>query len=446
MTHQPNGSPAQPMPKVVAASLSGAMLEWYDFNLYGISAALVFSRLFFPDIDPVLGTLASLATFGVGFVSRPIGALVFGHLGDRVGRKQVLVTTMMIIGGATFLIGLLPDYHSIGLWAPALLVLLRLVQGLGLGGEFGGASLLTVEHAPRARRGFWGSLPQTGGAIGYLIAVSVVSLFAALPDDQFLSWGWRIPFLLSAVLLAVGLVVRLKIQETPAFDEVKRTGRRERIPLWTALRRYPRSIAVAFGARIGEAGSSQIYQPFVISYVTTSLGYGENVALTGVVLYNVIALALIPVAGAISDRVGRRPLYLAGGVLVALTAFPYFWLLNSGSTWWAWTAMALAALGSAVCMSSLQATLFTEMFGVRVRYSGMSFAYQTSAMVAGFVPAAATSLLVASGGAIWPVAALVAALGLASVVSTAFMRETRELDVSELESRGTGARTAAGDP
>jgi len=443
MPHPPHGSPQrQSMRKVVAASLSGAMLEWYDFNLYGISAALVFGKLFFPDIDPVLGTLASLATFGVGFVSRPIGALIFGHLGDRVGRKQVLVTTMMIIGGATFLIGLLPSYHSIGLWAPGLLVLLRLVQGLGLGGEFGGASLLTVEHSPRARRGFWGSIPQTGGAIGYLVAVIVVGLFSGLPEEQFLSWGWRIPFLFSAVLLVVGLVVRLRIEETPAFQAVKDTGGQERIPLLTALRRYPRSIIVGFGVRVGEAGSSQIYQPFAISYVTTSLGYGQSVALTGVVLYNVIGLALIPVAGAISDRVGRKPIYLVGALFVTLSAFPYFWLLESGSTALVWTAMALAVLGGAVCMSSLQATMFTEMFGVGVRYSGMSFAYQLSAMVAGFVPAIATSFLVASGGASWPVATLAVGLGLVSAVSTLFLRETRDVDVSELEANRTAEARA----
>ncbi|GAB3455727.1 MFS transporter [Streptomonospora sediminis] len=434
------------MSKVVAASLSGALLEWYDFNLYGLSAALVFNELFFPDADPLIGTLASLATFGVGFVSRPIGALLFGHLGDRVGRKQILVATMLIIGGATFLIGLLPDFNTIGVWAPTLLVLLRLVQGLGLGGEFGGASLLTVEHAPRNRRGFWGSLPQTGGPIGYLIAVSVVSLFAMLPQDDFLAWGWRIPFLLSAVLLVVGLFVRLKIEETPAFDRVKQAKSQVRIPLLTALKRHPRSIIVGFGARIGEAGTSQIYQPFAISFLTTSLGYSQGVALTGIIIYNIIGLALMPVAGAISDRIGRRPLYMAGGVLVALTAFPYFWLLEMGSTWWAWTAMGIAAIGGAVCMSSLQATLFTEMFSVKVRYSGMSFAYQSSAMVAGFVPAVATSLLIAGGESTWPVALLVVGLGAVSVVSTLFMHETRHVDTAERESEaeagaGAGAHT-----
>lgn len=442
MPHPPETpGPRQPMHKVVAASISGAMLEWYDFNLYGISAALVFSKLFFPDIDPVLGTLAALATFGVGFVSRPIGAVIFGHLGDRLGRKQVLVTTMMIIGSATFLTGLLPTYGAVGLWAPALLVCLRLVQGLGLGGEFGGASLLTVEHAPRARCGFWGSIPQTGPAIGYLIAVLVVGLFSGLPEGQFVAWGWRVPFLFSAVLLVAGLVVRLRIEETPAFQAVKDSGRQERLPLVTALRRYPRQLALGFGARLGEAGSSQIYQPFAISYVTTSLGHGRGVALTGVVLYNLVGIALIPLAGTISDRIGRKPIYLAGALFVALSAFPYFWLVDSGSVPLIWAAMALAVLGGAVCMSGLQATMYAEMFGVGVRYSGMSLAYQFSAMVAGFVPAIATSFLVASGGASWPVALLAVVLGLVSAVSTLFLRETRDVDTTEREAtRSTQAR------
>ncbi len=431
--HTDNPRTAQPMRKVVAASLSGAMLEWYDFNLYGISAALVFSRIFFPEVDPLIGTLASLATFGAGFVSRPIGALIFGHFGDRVGRKTVLVTTMLIIGGATFLIGCLPTFQSIGLWAPGMLVFLRLVQGFGLGGEFGGASLLTVEHAPRERRGFWGSLPQTGAPIGYLIAVSVVSLFALLPEDQYLSWGWRVPFLLSAVLLVVGLMVRMRIEETPAFRTVQDTKDQAKLPLLEALRRHPKNLAIAFGARLGEAGSSQIYQPFAISFVTTSLGYSQGVALTGVVIYNIIGLLLIPVAGALSDRVGRRPIYLTGAAVVTLTAFPYFWALESGSIAWVWTAMGLAALGGAVCMSSQQATLFTEMFSVNVRYSGMSVAYQASAMVAGFVPAIATSFLVASDEAAWPVAVLVAVIGAISFVSTLFLRETRFVDDTELD-------------
>lgn len=423
----------QPMSKVVAASLSGATLEWYDFNLYALSAALVFNKLFFPDINPMLGTLAALATFGTGFVLRPLGGLLFGHLGDRVGRKQILIATMLIIGGATFLVGLLPDYRTIGVWAPILLVLLRLVQGLGLGGEFGGASLLTVEHAPRGRRGLWGSLAQTGGPIGYLIAVGVTSLFATMPYEQYLSWGWRVPFLFSAVLLAVGLIVRLKIAETPAFQAVKETGSAERIPLMAVLRRYPRTVALAFGARIGEAATSQIYQPFAITYLTTNLGFDKSVALIGVVGYNTLGLLLIPVAGAISDRIGRKPIYLAGAIFVVISAFPYFWALDSASHAAAWVAMTLIGLGSAVCMSGLQATFLAELFGTNVRYSGLSVAYQLSALVAGFIPAIATSLLLAGHGASWPVAVLVVVLGLISLVCTLWLTETRHTDQSELE-------------
>lgn len=425
MTEATPVPPRQAMSKIILASLSGATLEWYDFNLYGISAAIVFNKLFFPDVAPLLGTLAALATFGVGFVLRPVGGVLFGHLGDRIGRKKVLVATIVIIGGATFLIGLLPDYNTIGLWAPVLLVVLRLLQGLGLGGEFGGASLLATEHAPRERRGFWGSLPQIGGPIGYLIGVAVMALFGLLPDAQFLSWGWRVPFLLSAVLLVVGLIVRMKIVETPAFENVKNSRSRERIPVLAALRKHPKAIALAFGARIGEAGSSQIYQPFIITYLATNMGLGKGVAFTGVIIYDVLGLALIPVAGALSDRIGRRPIYLTGAAFVTLTAFPYFLMIDTGSRALAWTAMGLATLGGAVCMSSLQPTFFTELFGASVRYSSLSVAYQISAMVAGFVPAIATSFLVAAGGASWPVAVMLCVLGAISFASTLFLTETR---------------------
>ena len=422
----------QPMRKVMAASLSGAALEWYDFNLYGISAALVFNKIFFPDVDPAIGTLAALATFGAGFVLRPIGALLFGHLGDRVGRKKSLVATMLIIGVATCLIGLLPDYRQAGLWAPGLLVTLRLVQGVGLGGESAGAALLTVEHAPRARRGFWGSIPQVGGPLGYLIAVGVTSLFALLPDDQFLSWGWRVPFLLSVVLTGAGVLVRRTIEETPDFARVRQSGTREKMPLVAAVKKYPRTLALAFGARIGEAASSQIYQPFAIAYVTTTMGYGKSAALLGVVFYNVLCLLAIPFAGALSDRIGRRPLYLAGAAFVILSAFPYFWFLDSHSTPLAWTAMTLAALGGAAGMSSVQATYFTELFGPRVRYSALGIASQASALVAGFVPAIATSLVVAAGGS-WPLSVLLAVVGLVSLASAILLKETRDRDVAEAE-------------
>lgn len=424
-----DGSPpaAQSMRQVIAASLSGAALEWYDFNLYGLSAALVFNKLFFPDVDPVLGTLASLATFGVGFVLRPLGAVVFGHLGDRIGRKKSLVATMLIIGSGTALIGALPDYRAIGIWAPVLLVALRMVQGLGLGGEWAGASLLAVEHAPRTRRGLWGSIPQTGAPIGYLLAIGITSLFAALPEEQFLSWGWRLPFLLSVLLTGTGLLVRRTIAETPEFQQIRSEGVREKSPVVATLRTCPRTTVLAFGARLGEACSSQIYQPFVIAYATDTLGYPSYVALTGVVLYNVLGLLLIPVVGSLSDRVGRRPPYLAGSAFVALSAFPYFWLVDSGSTAAAWTAMALAALGGAVCMSGIQGAFFTELFGARVRYSALGIATQASAMVAGFVPALAAAL-VAGAGSSRPLPLLLTAVGAVSFLSTWLLSETREHD------------------
>lgn len=419
-----------PMKKVAGASFAGAFLEWYDFNLFGIASALVFNQLFFPNFAPLAGTLAAFAGFAAGFLMRPIGAVIFGHFGDRVGRKSVLVATMLLIGGTTFLIGLLPTYAAIGIWAPVLLVALRLVQGLGLGGEFGGAALMTVEHAPRNKRGFWGSIPQLGPTAGFLFGTSIVGLFTfLLSDEQFLSWGWRVPFLLSAILLAVGLFIRLKILETPAFRQVKESGTEAQIPIWDLLRTYPKTTALTFGARLAEPGSAKLYLVFALTYVTTQVGLSRDVALAGVIVTNVIALILIPIIGALSDRVGRRPLYMVGAILMALYAFPYFWLLNTGALALVLLALSLSWIAGAI-MASLQSTFFTELLGTRVRYSGLSVAYQLSATATGFFPAI-FALLLATTGAWWPLAAIIVAIALISLVCTYLLAETFRNDVSE---------------
>lgn len=411
------------MVAVAVASVSGAFLEWYDFNLYGISAALVLNHLFFPSGNPTVSTLSSLATIGAGFVLRPIGGFVFGHIGDRIGRKASLIATMTIIGAATVLVGLLPTYESIGIWAPVLLVILRLIQGLGLGGEYGGAALLTVEHAPTGRRGFWGSLPQLGGPAGYLVATGVFSVFAALPHGQFFSWGWRVPYLIAAVMLLAGLFVRLRVMETPSFTQVRTSGTQERLPVLTLFRRFPKTIALTFGARLAEGGSSQIYQPFAIAYITTQLHKPNSVALIGVSIYNALALILTPLVGAWSDRVGRRPLYMTGAILVMVTAFPFFTLLDTRTAGVMWLGMAMA-IGGAVFMGSVQATFFTELFGTRVRYSALSIAYQLSALATGFLPAIATSAIIAAGGSPWPAAGITAGIGGVSLVCVMLLRET----------------------
>jgi len=432
------------MRTVALASFMGATFEWYDFFLYGTAAAVVFGPLFFPNVDPLIGTLASFATFGVGFVTRPIGGLVFGHYGDRIGRKSMLILTLLIMGVATFLIGLLPTYSVIGIWAPVLLVLLRLCQGLGLGGEYGGAALMTIEHSPRDRRGFYGSLPQVGVPVGLLLATGLFALFSLLPEEQFLAWGWRVPFLLSIVLLGVGLFVRARIAETPAFSEVKETGTEAQMPIVDLLRTYPKNILLALGARFADTAASNIFNAFAIAYVSRQLGLSATLALTGVVIAAAIEIFLLPLFGALSDRIGRRPLYMAGAAFVALFAFPFFWLLNTESTVLIWLAIVLGFAVGTGLMFGVQATFFTELFGTRVRYSGLSVAYQFSALLGGFVPFVATALLVSAGGDPWFVAAFLVAVSLVSLVSTYLATETFRSDISEMELQAERLANEAG--
>ena len=379
---------------VAFASLIGTSIEWYDFFLYNTAAALVFNKLFFPTFDPFVGTLLAFSTYAVGFAARPIGGIVIGHYGDKVGRKSMLVLTLIMMGVATASIGLLPTYSSIGVWAAILLVLLRVVQGFGVGGQWGGAVLMAVEHAPSGQRGFYGSWPQIGVPAGLLTSTIVFSLFSRLPADQFMSWGWRIPFLLSLVLVGVGLIIRLKILETPSFTKIKVTGTVSRQPVIEVLRKYPKQVLQAAGMRAAENGAFYIYSAFMLVYATQHVHISRDIPLNGIMIASALEFGFVPFYGWLTDRVGRRPVYMFGAVMTAVLAFPLFWLFDTGSTPLIWLALLLVFLCSHAPMYAPQGAFFSELFGTSVRYSGASLGAQLSAAVAGgFSPLIATALL-----------------------------------------------------
>jgi len=417
--------------KVALASSIGATIEWYDFFLYGTAAGLVFNQLFFPSGNPTAGTLAAYATFAAGFVARPVGGVIFGHFGDRIGRKTMLVITLLLMGIATFAIGLLPTYEQVGLWAPALLLALRILQGIGLGGEWGGAVLMAVEHAPEGRRGFFGSWPQVGVPAGLLLGTGMFTLLSVwLSEDQFLSWGWRAAFLSSAILVAVGMYIRLQILESPAFTEIKEAQDEAQVPIVELLRTQPKESILSVGSRFAEGVSFNVFGVFVISYLTSQLGLPITTALLGVSIAAAISCVLTPVYGALSDRVGRRPVFALGAVAYGLFALPSFLLLNTRQTVWIVVALVVAFGLIHPAMEGILSSFWAELFDTRVRYSGVSFAYQFSGIFAsGLTPLIATALLAAGGGQPWFLGAYMMGAALITVISIFALQETHKKDI-----------------
>ena len=413
------------MKRVAAASFIGTALEGYDFVLYASAAALVFGELFFPvSDDPFAGTLLAFSTFTAGFFARPVGGIIAGHFGDRIGRKPMLVLTLTVMGVATMLIGFLPTYEQIGIAAPLLLTVLRLIQGLAYGGEWGGAVLMVVEYAPENQRGFWGSIPQAAAPCGFLFATGILSLTINLTGDEFIDWGWRIPFIISILPVLVGLYIRMKIGETPVFQKVAERSASEHTPLSIAVKQYGKQILLAAGAFVLVSGPFYIIVSFMLSYGTLSLGVERSVMLNGVLIASGIQVFSCIIFGALSDAVGRKPVLYGGGLFMLAYAYPMFWIVNTGEPTYIWMALSIGLFAFGALYGPI-AAYFAELFEANVRYTAASLGYQVGQIFGGgFAPFVSTALLAAAGGAYWPVPLYMIVLTLIGLASIWGLAET----------------------
>lgn len=426
---------AQPksLRSIIGASMIGTTIEWYDFFLYGTAAALVFNKAFFPKSDPLTGTMLAFATYALGFLARPLGGLVFGHYGDRIGRKKLLMLSLFMMGGATILIGCLPTYGQVGVLAPLLLVVLRLVQGFAVGGEWGGAVLLVAEHGSAERRGFWTSWPQLGVAAGNLIASAVLAVMAAaMSNDAFLAWGWRIPFLLSAVLIAIGWWVRSTVDESPAFAELRAKTKIERAPALEVIKRRPKELLVGGGARLAENIVFYIMTTFAITYIVEQVKLSRQVALNAVMIGAAVELVAIPFFGALSDRIGRRPVYAFGALFTAVWAFFVFRMMDTASPALVTAAIVIGLIPHAA-MYGVQAAFLAEMFPTRMRYSGVSLASQLTSILAGSLAPIIAVAILAQTKSSHGISLYLAVAGVISFVSALLAKETKGKTFEEID-------------
>ena len=421
---------------LVRAAVSGWLgtaLEFMDFQLYSLGAALVFHEIFFPEQSAAMALILAMGTYGAGYIARIVGAFIFGKMGDSIGRKKVLFITITMMGICTTLIGVLPTYAQIGIFAPILLVTLRIVQGLGAGAEISGAGTMLAEYAPKGKRGIISSLVAMGTNCGTLSATAIWAvMFFALDREELLAWGWRIPFWLSAVMLIVGLFIRLHTEETLDFQKQKTTNNKEKSvpPLIELFKKHPRNILLALGARLAESVSSNIINAFGIVYISSQLALSRDIPLTGMLIASAIGIFSCPLVGWLSDRIGQKSLYLSGAGFCVLFAFPFFLLLDSKSTLIIWCSMILGYNLGPTMMFAVQPTLFTRMFGTKVRYTGLSFAYQFSAILGGLSPLIASSLLALGGGKPWYVALFLFAVSVLSFVCVWLIEPTDEQETA----------------
>lgn len=433
-----NRRPHTSLPVIAGSSLAGTAVEWYDFFLYGTAAALVFNELFFPAEDPLVGTMLAFATYAVGFVARPLGAAVLGHYGDIKGRRATLIASLLLMGVSTFLIALLPSYAAIGVAAPLLLVLLRLVQGFALGGEWGGAVLLVSEHGDSRRRAFWSAWPNLGPPLGNLMAAGALAILGAvLPEEAFLSWGWRIAFALSALLVVIGMVLRLYVAETPLFEQARAQDkpREVRAPLAVAIRGHWRQILLAAFTRFGENAGFYIFSLFVITYLTQILDLPRSTGLNAVMIGMAVALVAIPLFAVLADRIGRRPIYIAASVATVVWAFVFFALLDTTNT----AAIVLAVAGGLLIFAAYSAVIgafFSELFPTEIRYSGVSLAYNLASVLAGSLAPIIAIALYDWFGTGYAIGAYLAVMGVISLVASLVARETRTVDLADMRDAG----------